>query len=145
MSLADWLANRWIEAHRTSRAEIADLLAIAARDIAQSGIDGLEPEWRLNIAYNAARQLADAALRAEGYRPGRDRPHERAIQSLRLTVGVDEEVVRTLDAIRRKRNIDTYERSGAVTPSEASAARGLAIRLEAEVTAWLRATHPSLL
>ena len=56
MSLQTYLANSWIRRHATSREEIANLLAIADRDIAQSQTPGLGPEWRFDIAYNAAQQ-----------------------------------------------------------------------------------------
>jgi len=47
------------------------------------------------IAYNAALQAATAALAAAGYRATRDQHHDRVIQSLRETVGVDAPTVNT--------------------------------------------------
>ena len=70
MSLQDWLRNGWLVEHRTSRQEIADLLAVADRDLGQCRAPGLNPDWQLNIAYNAALQLAAAALGAAGSGPG---------------------------------------------------------------------------
>ena len=66
MSLTLYSRNRWIRSHRSSRDEIARLLAIADRDIQQSQTPGLGPEWRFDIAYNAALQLATAALASVG-------------------------------------------------------------------------------
>jgi hypothetical protein len=40
--------------HQTTPEEIADLFGVAQRDIADSRIAQLSPDWRLNIAYNAA-------------------------------------------------------------------------------------------
>ena len=54
MNLPTWLTNRWITAHQSSRQEIADLLGVAERDLADSQVPGLSPDWRLAIAYNAA-------------------------------------------------------------------------------------------
>ena len=68
MSLGDWLRNGWLVEHTTSTAEIGELLAIADRDLADCRVQGLSPEWRLNIAYNAALQASTAALAACGYR-----------------------------------------------------------------------------
>jgi hypothetical protein len=75
------------------------------------------PNWLANrwlaphgIAYNAALQLATLALAAEGYRPARDRAHERAILSLRFTIGTEAQIVDTIDAVRRKRSISDCRR-----------------------------------
>jgi hypothetical protein len=78
MSLPDWLANRWLVQHESSREEVEDLLAVVDRDLTDAAIEGLSPDWRLGIVYNAALQLATLALAVEGYRPGRERAHERA-------------------------------------------------------------------
>jgi hypothetical protein len=64
MSLQLYLSNRWIRRHSSSCDEIERLLAIAKRDIQQSQTPGFGPEWRFDIAYNAALQLATAALSA---------------------------------------------------------------------------------
>jgi hypothetical protein len=92
--LADWLASRWIVAHEPSRDEITDLFAVVDRDLRDAAVPQLSADWRLGISYNAALQVAMLALAAEGYRPGRERAHERAILSLRDTVGVENETVR---------------------------------------------------
>ncbi len=104
MSLSDWLANRWIVTHVTSRNEIADLLAVVQRDLDDAQVPRLSDVWRLGITYNAALQLATLVLAAEGYRPSRERAHERAILSLRFTIGADAGSVDVLDRVRRKRN-----------------------------------------
>ena len=66
MSLQDWLRNGWLVEHRTSRQEIADLLAVADRDLVQCRAPGLGPDWQLNIAYNAVLKMATAVLVAAG-------------------------------------------------------------------------------
>jgi hypothetical protein len=79
VSLQDWLKNGWLVEHRTSRQEIADRLAMADRDLAQCRAPGLSPDWQLNIAYNAALQLAAAALGSAGYRASREAHHYRVL------------------------------------------------------------------
>ena len=80
MSLESYSRNRWIRKHRTTPREIADLLAVADRDIEQSQIPGLGSEWRFDIAYNSALQSATAALAAAGYRAERANKHLRVIE-----------------------------------------------------------------
>lgn len=145
MTLQRWLANRWLVEHEPSAAEIADLLAVVDRDLGDAGIDRLSPDWRMGIAYNAALQLATVALAASGYRPGRERAHERTIQSLRYTVALDPSLVDTLDGIRRKRNVSNYERAGTASSSEAAEVYEIASELRVTVMQWLERHHPALL
>ena len=62
MALRDWLDNGWLISHATSSEEVSNLLAIVDRDLSDCRTKGLSPDWRLNIAYNAALQAATAAL-----------------------------------------------------------------------------------
>ena len=144
MTLQSWLENRWLTRHDRSPEEVADLLAVVDRDLEDAALDGLSPDWRLNIAYNAALQLATLALAAEGYRPERQRSHERAIQSLRLTITADARLVDTLDGVRRKRNLTNYERAGTTSPSEANEVYRLATQLREDVMKWLVDRHRDL-
>ena len=93
MSFKDWLNKGWLIAHETGPSEISELFGIADRDLKDCRTEGLSADWRLNIAYNAALQLATAALAACGYRAGREAHHYRVIQSLALTVGADRMLV----------------------------------------------------
>jgi hypothetical protein len=89
MSLQDWLNFGWLKEHRASRREIADLFAVADRDLNACRTPNLVPDWQFNIAYNAALQLASAALAAAGYEADRANHHHRVIHSLEFTLGLD--------------------------------------------------------
>ena len=145
MALEDWLRNGWLVEHKTSPAEIAELLAIADRDLADCRARGLSPDWRLNIAYNAALQASTAALAACGYRASREAHHFRVIQSLALTIGADVGLVRQFDMFRKKRNIGGYERVGTVSDQEANEMAVLAELIREDVKVWLAFHHPDLL
>lgn len=98
MSLEDWQKFGWLKAHKTNRGEIAELVGIADRDIKASGTESLHYDWRFNIAYNAALQLANAALAASGYRVEHGgNQHYRAIDSLSLTLGTDSGTIRKFE------------------------------------------------
>lgn len=114
------------------------------RDLADAAVPRLSADWRLGISYNAALQLATLALAAEGYRPGRDRVHERAILSLRDTVGADPKTVDLLDLTRRKRNLINYERAGTTSAAEAEEVHAAATALRGEVVRWLKRKHRAL-
>ncbi len=108
MSLKNWLINGWLTAHTTSPQEIADLFAVADRDLHDCMATGLSADWRLNIAYSAALQAATAALAACGYRAVREAHHFRVIQSLAYTIDLPESAVTKFDFFRKKRNIGGY-------------------------------------
>jgi hypothetical protein len=137
MSLEDWMRNGWLVQHKSSPAEIAELLEIADRDLADCRVQGLSADWRLNIAYNSALQVATVALAVSGYRASREAHHYRVIQSLGLTIGADVSLIRKLDAFRKKRNLGGYERAGMVSDREATEMIELAERLRQEVHDWL--------
>lgn len=138
MSLSDWQNNSWLVAHDTSAEEIAALLAIVERDLANAGLTGLAEDWKLNIAYNAALQAATAALAAAGYRAAREQHHYRTIQSLALTInwpadklalttrGVDDMAARSLRLYRQF--FLTYENIWQALPAKSRQKRPRRIR-----------------
>ena len=142
--MKDWQRNGWVREHKTSPEEITELFAIADRDLKASNTRGLHDDWRFNIAYNAAMQLARAALAACGYQAERSAHHYRVIQSLEFTMGLDANVVRKLDAFRKKRNVSDYDRSDAVSELEVEEMRKLAAFLRSEIEVWLAKNHPAL-
>jgi len=131
-------------AHQASVEEITDLFAVVDRDLVDAAVPRLSPDWRLGISYNAALQLATLALAAAGYRPGRERAHERAILSLRETVGVSPATVDLLDAVRRKRNQSNYERAGTTSAAEAAELHNAVAELRGAVVRWLKKNHRGL-
>ena len=145
MSLQNWLSNGWLVPHQTSPQEISDLLAVAERDLKDCRTPGLSPDWRLNIAYNAALQTATAALAACGYRAAREAHHYRIIQSLAYTIEASPVLVTQFDRFRKKRNIGAYERAGAVSDQEASEMVVFAQSIMKEIEGWLRKNYQELL
>lgn len=120
-------------------------MALAERDLTASRTPCLDTDWRLNIAYNAALQLATAALAASGYRANRQAHHYYVIQSLAHTIGADTALVEQLQQFRRKRHHGAYDRAGLVSSTEAEAMGTLATELRSLVLAWLHDHHPELM
>jgi hypothetical protein len=146
MSLRDWLASRWLVEHAANAEEISNLLALVDRDLRDAQSHELSVDWRFNIAYNAALQLAVTALAAAGYRVARSGPHHHlVIQSLAHTIGAGEDRVRLLDRFRKKRNIAEYDSAGTISEQEATEMFDLAYSLRRDVLDWLSRTHPTLL
>jgi len=145
VTLRDWLASGWLTSQTASPEEIGNLLALADRDLQDCRTPDLSPDWRLNIAYNAALQLATAALLACGYRASREAHHYRVLPSLALTIGAERALVRQLDLFRRKRHKGGYQKAGLTSDQEAAEMAELAEALRERVTDWLRANHPDLI
>jgi hypothetical protein len=119
-------------------------MAIADRDIQQSQTPGLGPEWRFDISYNAALQLATAALAAAGYRAERQNKHMRTLECLEFVANIDDDTVSFLDRCRRKRHAAVYDQVGAISDQEAREMLAAAIRLRETIGSWLRDEHPEL-
>src|SRR5712692_10087788 len=137
-SLKDWLKFGWLKEHKTSPGEVADLLAVADRDLTACKTPGLHNDWRFNIAYNAGLQLASAALAISGYQAERANHHYRVIDSLSHTLGTDAATIKKFDAFRKKRNVSDYERADTISDAEVDDMIALAERLRRDLSSWIR-------
>jgi hypothetical protein len=145
MSLQDWEANGWLRTHKTSPEEIANLFAIVDRDLIDSS-EGISPDWRFGIAYNAALKLCTILLYASGYRAERQLQHYRTIQALPIILGVDrKEDAEYLDTCRKKRNVLEYDYAGGATDANADELISFVKDLREDVHTWLTEHHPDLI
>jgi hypothetical protein len=146
MSLDDWLDNRWLHRHVTSAQEIQALLHSAKEDLRSARVEGIAAGWKLNMAYTASLRYGRVALYACGFRPGRDREHERTIDSLIFTVSsVGADTIKLLHKIRKMRHTATYDSVDMISDAEADAAMRVAGGLQEQLMNWLRDNHPELL
>ena len=147
MSLESWLDARLIVEHETSQREISDLLEIVRVDLHDARVEGLSPDRRLACGYGALLAAARAALRASGYRVPKSTPshHYYAIQSLQYTVGLDNQVLRKIESIGKKRATADYVRMGEVSESMVHDTIAFAEQVCQRIIAWIRVEHPALL
>jgi len=146
MSLENWAKNGWLRPYRTSPSQIAELFAIADRDLEDARTERLSADWQFGIAYNAALKLCTILLYAEGYRPEKNLAHFRTLQSLPLIMSENRrDEADYLDSCRAKRNTAEYDMAGAVSPEEARELVEYASELRQSVQTWLEAHHPELL
>lgn len=145
MSLENFERAGWIQRRKPAPADVENARAIMRRDLAAARRVDTDPDWRFNIAYNAVLKVAEAALAASGFEPARSgNKHERAIETLRFTMGLDAGTVQQIQAYRKKRNIAEYEAAGLVSRGEADEILALAEELVARFDEWLAETHPGL-
>ncbi len=144
MSLKNWLDNGWLAEHQASDAEIADLFRIAGRDLKDCRVKAVSPDWRFNIAYNAALQCSRAALFAFGYRAAREAHHHRVIQSLGLTLQLAAPDIKKFEMFRTKRNFSDYEAAGAVSENEVLEMTLLAEKIRSAAEAHIKKIRPGV-
>jgi hypothetical protein len=111
MSLANLVKINKLQLHNPSKDDVHRLLSAAKRNLADAHISELSPENRFDAAYKCIMQCAMLALWVNGYRTSTSQPghHQTAIQTLPLTIGLEQNAVIVLDALRKQRNISDYE------------------------------------
>jgi len=121
-------------------------LDIIHRDLNDSSISGLSPDWKFAIAYNAILQAATTCLAASGYRPRKGQSqHYYTIESLKYTLGLSDQKITLIDSYRKKRNIADYERAGMISKKESEEILQHAKAMRNQVVEWLNQTHPELM
>ena len=143
--MEQWKSNGWLKSHRTDAGELANLLAIADRDLADAGAEGLSCDWKFGIAYNAALKLCTILLYDAGYMPEKSLAHYRTLSSIVYTLGPERKGdADYLDACRAKRNHVEYDYVDGASAAEAEELLAFARELRAEVVGRLGAKYPEL-
>ena len=146
MSLKEWEKNKWLRPHKTSVEEIANLLAIVARDMEDASSEEISVDWRFGIAYNAALKLCTILLYSEGYRAERANQHYWTIQTLPFILEENSKAdADYLDACRKKRNIVEYDYVGGMTENDAEELIQFVKTFRERVMVRLKTHHPDLL
>jgi len=145
MSLEQWHKNGWLKPHQTTQAQVADLLAIAKRDLEEASQAELSTDWQFGIAYNAALKLCTVLLYAKGYRSDKNLAHYRTLAAMPLILGNSHQAdADYLDACRAKRNTAEYDAAGRISKSEARELIDYVTELEQTAIGWLPSQHPEL-
>lgn len=115
MSLENLLKIGQLKRHDTDATEIGRQLEAARRNVADAKVGEISVETRFDAAYKAIMQLSLAALMANGFRSDTNRPghHMTVLQTLPKTIGLANDRMTVLDALRRKRNLSEYTGEGA--------------------------------
>lgn len=144
VTLQLWEKNGWLRPHQTSPQEIAGLLSIVDRDLADARRD-ISSDWQFGIAYNAALKLCTILLHASGFRPEKNLQHFRTLAALPVILGDGRTSdAAYLDACRIKRNTVEYDMAGATTNQDAQELLAFAVELRSDVLDWLRHNRPDL-
>ncbi len=89
------------------------------------------------------RSLAELFARLGDQRRSHCRWESGVIQALGITVGASRELIRRLDAFRKKRNMSSYKMGGTISEKEAAEMAAFAADRQEEER-WIREKHPEL-
>lgn len=145
MSLENLLKINKLQTHQPSCASVQRLLQAAARNIEDARVAQVSGETRFDASYKCIMQCAMVALWANGYRTSTSQPghHQTAIQTLPITIELDQGTVIVLDALRKQRNINDYD-GDPISEQAVAECIKQAEQLYRSVTAWLAANRPDL-
>lgn len=145
MSLRALQDQGHLRPHKTSTKEVADILRVVDRDLADARVAQVSADRRFVIAYSAALELATIALYAVGFRTAGTGHHWATFQALPHIMGSQVQTrADFLNACRSKRNITDYDRAGEISESEVQALLTETEAFRVDLIAWLKANHPSL-
>ena len=103
----------------SSRQEVENLLGIVKRDRSQADLEGLHPDIRFELLYNAALQLATIVLRLSNLRVAQAGHHRETFRAVKDLVPASlQATISHFDQARRKRNSLVYDQAGTVTETE---------------------------
>jgi len=139
MSLENLAKIGKLKQHSATREDAAKLLAAARRNLAETRIKELSPETRFDLAYKAVMQCGLLAIMANGYRPSTNEPghHATVIQTLPVSIGLENDRMVILDKLRRTRNLNDYS-GDVVSEEEAAACIRSAEALLTTLVNWLK-------
>jgi hypothetical protein len=146
MTLENLLAIHRLQAFEATPDGVQRLLASAERNLVDVRLAGLSADNRFDAAYKAIMQCAMIGLWANGYRTATSQPghHQTALQTLPKTMGLDQDTVIVLDALRKQRNLNDYE-GNPVTDAAVAECLAQAEALIVNTRQWLARHRPDLL
>jgi hypothetical protein len=146
MSFKDWVAERHLRNHKTTKNEISNLFAIVERDTRDAAVAGSSTDARFVSAYNAALKLCTILLYASGYRTSGAGAHFYTIEAMPLILGDDvRKDADYLDSCRTNRNHAEYDFVDVVSDDEVKELILFVKQLKATVLNWLSENRDDLL
>lgn len=146
MTLENLLAIHRLQNFNPTPASVQQLLASAERNLNDAKLEELSSDNRFDAAYKTIMQCAMLGLWANGYRTSTSQPghHQTALQALPKTLGIEQDTIIVLDALRKQRNLNDYE-GDPVTETAVVECLAQAQSLLAHTKKWLKANQPQLL
>jgi hypothetical protein len=146
MTWKELLAEKRVEAHRTSKQQLDDLRSAVDRNLRDAAVPKLSADNRFGLAYEAGLLLGKMAVACAGYRVKGQGAHQTTFAALKLALGAGVSgTAAYLERCRRKRNELSYDVAGVVTDTEATEILAQATALRKTVEQWIAENHPHLM
>ncbi|MEN6371541.1 MAG: SAV_6107 family HEPN domain-containing protein [Armatimonadota bacterium] len=143
MGFKDLVDGGNIVQQETSKSEIQELLRVAARSLQDANAEGLSPEGRFALAYDAVLQLSTIPLRCKGYRTRGEGHHWAVFNALPDIMGdKTAEIADYFQTCRAKRSTAIYHQSSVVSRTEADELYKEAEEFDKLVRRWLKDEFP---
>ena len=146
MSLSNLQAIGRLQAQPPDPPAMAKLLQAARQNLADARVEQISASNRFDAAYKCIMQCAMLGLWANGYRTSTSQPghHQTALQTLPKTMGVAQDIVIVLDALRKQRNLTDYE-GDPISDAAVIECLAQANTLLAQTRQWLESHCPDLI
>ena len=146
MTLENLLAIHRLQPFDVTPAGLQRLLASAERNLADAQLPELSADNRFDAAYKTIMQCAMIGLWAKGYRTSTSQPghHQTALQTLPKTMGITQDVLIVLDALRKQRNLNDYE-GDPISDAAVTECLAQASALLTHTRQWLESHRPDLI
>lgn len=134
-----------INRHKATPGEIGRLLKMADESLNLAELHTPNTDWKFKIAYSAIINLADAGLRALGFRARSVSSHYYTLESLSNTINPDEDTMRMIDSFRELRHQVTYMEHGLISDTYSDEIIQIACEIQDKMITWLKEKHPNLM
>lgn len=139
------LDSRHIEERAPAHGEVEGMWAKAVGTWQSSEIEGLNPDARFTLAYQAALQASTAVIRAAGYQTRGEAHHQHTFAAVSaLAIPELSQGARKLNKIRQMRHGAIYDWETRLTKEDADEVRAATRQLMFQAQAWLRSEYPKL-
>ncbi|HEX2076993.1 MAG TPA: hypothetical protein VHG08_04765 [Longimicrobium sp.] len=139
------LDSRQIEAVSPAPGEVEGMWSKAVRTLGSTTLDGLDPDARFTLLYQAALRAATAVIRSAGFRVRGDAHHHHTFGAVAaLDLGDLSDAGRDLNVIRQKRHQAIYDWETALGEHDIAQLRAATRALFAHAHRQLRAGHPAI-
>jgi hypothetical protein len=145
MSWNKLLVEQRVASQPTSKQELDDIREMIATNLNDANVVGLSGQGRYEFAYNAARLMATAVIRASGYRViSKAGHHYFSFQALESADSAFIKAAVHFDAARRKRNDFSYDTPVSISDTDADELVQAVQQFQHEIEQWIHARDPTL-
>jgi hypothetical protein len=145
MNWTKLLDEKRVAREPTSKKEIDDLRAMTGVHLKDAQVNTVSSQGRYEFAYNAARLMATAVVRASGYRViAKNGHHYFTFQALQASDAAFILMATYFDRARDKRNDFSYDSPIVISDADAEDLINAVLQFVTDAERWISSKHPAL-